>query len=303
MQMLELKRRETEKSFQWREKKSVNILPESLICYLCFSVDGLSFLKYPTCTLLLFRQNAMSQSSPAKLNSLSIFFPCYNEALNIPLFMEEAIQLLPQLAKKFEIIVVNDGSQDNTQKVAEKFASKYPFVRVVTHQENKGYGASLRSGFAAAQYEWVFFTDGDLQFNLEQLAEFLPFTNQHSVIIGYRKNRADGFSRHRNALLLKFYVDVLFRVHVKDIDCAFKLIKKEALDKIHLESSGAFISSELLYKLKKKRYRFKQLPVDHYPRKFGKPTGANFKVILRAIKESIQLYLHMKLGWFNNRKY
>lgn len=235
----------------------------------------------------------------AKLSSLSVFFPCFNEEKNVPLFVKQALEVLPSLAKKFEIIIVNDGSSDQTYKVAQKLAKKNPEIVIVNHEKNLGYGASLRSGFEASKYDWVFFTDGDLQFSISQLTEFIPYTQKAEVIIGYRKKRADGAMRSTNAQIYKTFVDLLFRLHVRDIDCAFKLISKNALEKVHLESKGAFISAELLYKLKKKRKKFVQLPVDHYPRRFGSPTGNSLKVILRACYESLRLYLHMKFGFFS----
>lgn len=242
------------------------------------------------------RKKSLPQFS--KLSELTVFFPCYNEQENIPHFVAEALEVLPNIAKKFEILIVNDGSSDSTKKVAKKLVNMHEQVRLISHKVNKGYGASLRTGYRRASYDWVFFTDGDLQFKLHQLQSFIPHTSKFDAIIGYRKKRADGFSRHRNALLYKIYIDVLFRLHVKDIDCAFKLFRKKVIDDITLESNGAFISSEILYKLKKKKVQFKQLPVNHYPRKFGDPTGANWKVILKAGLESLKLYLHMKLGVF-----
>lgn len=233
----------------------------------------------------------------SKLHSLSVFFPCFNEEKSIPFFVKEAAEVLPKLARKFEVIIVNDGSRDRTLTVAKRMAKQFPFVRVVSHPFNRGYGASLRTGFQEARYDWVFFTDGDLQFSLSQLREFIPFAQNHRAIIGYRKKRAEGFKRVRNAYLYKRFVDALFRLHVIDIDCAFKLFRTELIHSLKLESSGAFISAELLYKLKKKRVKFKQLPVDHFPRKYGSPTGANLKVILKACWESLRLYLHMKFPW------
>lgn len=234
-----------------------------------------------------------------KLSSLSVFFPCLNEEPNIPLFVEEAMRVLPKFARKYEIIIVNDGSRDGSLKIAKKMKKKYPEVEIVNHAKNRGYGASLKSGFAHAKYDWVFFTDGDLQFSLDQLKDFLPFTEKYQAVIGFRKKRADGALRDTNAKIYKTFVDILFRLHVKDIDCAFKLISKKALNLVNLESEGAFISAELLYKLKKKRIKFKQLPVDHFPRRYGSPTGNKLSVILRACKEALRLYLHMKFGLFS----
>lgn len=229
------------------------------------------------------------------LPSLSLFYPCYNEEKNVESAIINALEVLPKVANKYEIIIVNDGSGDKTRKFAENMATAHKEVKVINHPQNRGYGAALKTGFANSQYEWVFFTDGDLQFDLNQIGEFLPFTNAYQVIIGYRPHRAEGRMRALNARLFKVFVDLLFRLRVKDIDCAFKLINNEALKKISLESDGAMISAELLYKLKKAGYKFKQLPVKHYPRKHGSPTGSNLKVIIKAGKEMIRLYARLKL--------
>ena len=236
-----------------------------------------------------------------KLPSLSVFFPCFNEEPNVELFVKEAIQVLPQVAKQFEIIVVNDGSSDGTGAVADELAKKNKKIKVVHHQKNKGYGAALRSGFDAAKYDWVFFTDGDLQFRLFQLKKLIPHTEKYDVVIGFRKNRADGAVRAFNARLFKFYIDILFRVHVRDIDCAFKLFKTDVIKSLNLTSSGAFISAEFLYKLKKKHEEFRQVPVDHHERRYGSPTGNNIKVIIKAGFEALWLYLSMKFGFLKKK--
>lgn len=236
--------------------------------------------------------------SAKKLTSLSIFFPCYNEEKNIPIFVEEAFRVLPTVARKFEVIIINDGSRDNTLKITKKLQKQHAELRLVNHAKNRGYGASLKTGFQHAQYDWVFFTDGDLQFSLQELAKFVSYTNDYEVIIGYRKKRADGAMRSSIAKIYKLFIDMLFRLGVKDIDCAYKLFSKRVLNLVTLESEGAFISAELLYKLKKQQVKFRQLPVNHFLRKFGSPTGNNFDVVLKAGKESLKLYLHMKFGLF-----
>lgn len=229
-----------------------------------------------------------------KLTSLTAFFPCYNEVANVPLFVAEALEQLPKFAQKFEIIVVDDGSKDGTAAVVRALRKQHPQVRLVSHKRNLGYGAAVRSGLAAAKMDWVFFTDGDLQFRLKELRAFVAATAQQQVVIGYRKYRADGGVRAFNARLFKLYIDLLFRLHVRDIDCAFKLFKTTMVQSLKLESNGAFLSSELLYKLKKKGVQFAQLPVDHLPRQFGKPTGNNPKVVVKAFFDALHLYLHLK---------
>lgn len=238
-----------------------------------------------------------------KLASLSIFFPAHNEEANINHLLEETFRVIPQLAHQFEIIVVNDGSLDETAKIVKTWQKKHRNLKLVNHPQNQGYGAALKSGFRAARFEWIFFTDADLQFDLQELADFVRYTNQYEVILGYRTNRAEGFRRAINAKLLKFFVDILFRIHVKDIDCAFKLFHRRVIQDLILESNGAFVSSEMLYKLKKNGLKFKQLPVNHYPRRWGNPTGANLKVILRAMGEAIQIYTQAKMDRLRNGRW
>jgi len=230
------------------------------------------------------------------LSELSVFFPCFNEQENVPFFINEALAVLPKVAKKFEIIVLNDGSVDGTKKVAQEFVKSHKNVRLISHKKNRGYGATLKTGFKTAQYKWVFFTDGDLQFSLKEVTLLVEHAEDFEAVIGYRKKRADSDDRVRNASLYKYFVDILFRLHVKDIDCAFKLFKTEVINSMKLEADGAFISAEILYKLKKKKVAFKQVPVSHFPRKFGQPTGANLKVILKACLEILKFYLKLKLG-------
>ncbi|MFZ5376438.1 MAG: glycosyltransferase family 2 protein [Patescibacteria group bacterium] len=230
-----------------------------------------------------------------KLSSLSVFFPVYNEEANLPTLIGGASEFIPHVAHKYELIIVNDGSCDGSLRVARKLQARYPHLRVISHDKNRGYGAALRSGINAAKYDWTFFTDSDLQFDIKQLATFIPHTKKHQIIIGYRVNRAEGALRSVNARLFKLYVDLLFRLHVRDIDCAFKLMKTKVIQKVELESSGAFTTSELLYKLKKLGLRFQQLPVDHYKRKFGQPTGASPKVIIKAVWDAFFLYVRIKL--------
>lgn len=239
---------------------------------------------------------ALRAKSPVKLASLSIFFPCFNEEKNVPIMVNQALKVLPKVAKKFEIIVVNDGSDDRTKQVTQQLMAQYSQVKLVSHQQNQGYGATVRTGFSVCQYDWIFFTDGDAQFDLQELTDFVSYSQNYQAILGFRKQRADGFKRALFAKLYKFYIDALFRVHVKDIDCAFKLIKAELIKDLDFFSNGAFISAELLYKLKKKKVRFKQLPVNHYQRQHGKSTGANWRVIAIGLLEPLKLYLKMKFN-------
>ena len=229
-----------------------------------------------------------------KVPSLSVFFPAYNEQPNLETLITKADSTISQVAKNYELIVVNDGSTDHTVETVHELQKRFPHLKLISHAENLGYGAALKTGFATAKFDWIFFTDADLQFDIDEIKLLLPFTPDYQVIIGWRKTRAEGSTRAFNAKLFKMYIDLLYRLHVRDIDCAFKLMKRELIQSIHLESTGAFTTAELLYKLKKKGVRVKEVAVSHYPRFMGNPTGAQLRVILKACWESLTLYLKIK---------
>ena len=230
-----------------------------------------------------------------KLPSLSIFFPFYNEEANIAAQTEDALKIAPQFCQKWEIILVNDGSTDKTGEIAKELAKKYPGVRAVSHPQNRGYGAAVKTGLKKSRYDWIFFSDGDRQFNLKELEKLVEKSDQADLVIGYRQKRADSFIRLANAKLFNFLIRLLFGLKVKDVDCAFKLIKKEVIDNIWpLKSDGALVSSELLIKAKKKGYKIIEVPVSHRPRQAGKQTGANPRVIFKAFYDIAALWQDLK---------
>lgn len=226
-----------------------------------------------------------------RLTSLSVFFPCYNEEKNLRTLIKEYLAVLPQIAKRYEIIIVNDGSSDKTAQAAQKLSQEFSHIRVVEHESNQGYGAAVRTGIASSTMDWVFFSDGDNQFFAEDLHALAPHAQPNTAVIGYRAHRAEGFRRRLNAYLYKVFIDILFRLHVRDIDCAFKLLPGETIRSLTLQSNGAFLSSEMLIRLKKKRIRFVQIPVRHRERKHGTPTGSNLRVIIRALREAVRFYI------------
>lgn len=226
----------------------------------------------------------------ARVNTLSFFFPAYNEEANVGAMIEEACRILPDLASEWEIIPINDGSRDGTGAIIDRLAMMDPRIRPVHHEMNRGYGGALISGFRTAKYEWIFFTDGDRQFDLQELSLLLDKKNEADLVLGYRRHRADPVHRRINALLWGLLVSLLFRVKVRDVDCAFKLIRREVLKGIELTASGQFISTELLVKAHRAGFRFIEVGVSHYPRVSGTPTGAQLSVILRAFRELFQIY-------------
>jgi len=221
--------------------------------------------------------------------SISVFFPCYNEQDNIRRVTEGALKVLEGLKVDYEVILINDGSRDRTGLIADELAAGYPRVKVVHHPINLGYGAALQSGFRAATKDLVFFADGDGQFDLNELPPFLDLARQYDVVCGYRRNRQDPLVRRINGWCWTRLVCLLFGLKVRDIDCAFKLFRRQVLEGMDLLSTGALISTEVLARVARKGGRIVERPVTHYPRLAGHQTGANWRVVLRAFKELWQL--------------
>ena len=229
-----------------------------------------------------------------RLAGLSVFFPAYNEEKNIERMCTSLKTVLPRVAEDYEIIIVNDGSRDRTGEIADRLVKEDQRVRVVHHERNQGYGAAVRSGINACEKEYFFFTDGDGQFDVSQLSKLTPYLTDHDGVIGFRLNRQDPWLRSLNAWAWNRLVRLMLGLKVRDINCAFKLFRRTIFNPIHLEYTGAMVSTEMLVKLRKKGYRLYEIGVLHSPRSGGKQTGAKPRVILRAFKELFQFYRKMK---------
>lgn len=217
--------------------------------------------------------------------------PAFNEEGNIATTIIDARDSAKAVANEYEIIVVDDGSRDRTDEVVMELAKHDPNIRLVKHEKNKGYGAAVKTGLKACRKDWIFFTDSDGQFHYDELPQFVKSIGKYDLIIGYRKKRMDPFHRVFVAqVLLKIWNFVLFGLTVRDVDCAFKLFKKEVRDSVHLDTESAITVTEFIVKAKSLGYKILQLPVTHYPRKFGEQTGGNWRVIARAARESFHLY-------------
>lgn len=221
--------------------------------------------------------------------SITTFFPCYNEQDNVTRVVEQAIKVLDGAGVDYEVIIVNDGSSDETGRIADRIAADHERVRAIHHPRNLGYGAALQSGFRAAAKELVFYTDGDGQFDVAEMPALLPLMKEYDIVSCYRLNRQDNVARKINGWLWTKVTGVAFSLHLRDIDCAFKLYKRAIFDDITMESTGALIDTEILARAARKGYRITQRGVRHYPRTAGRQTGANLKVILRAFKELLAL--------------
>ncbi len=217
--------------------------------------------------------------------SISVFFPCYNEQANVAKVAEQAVRVLDGLGADYEIIIVDDGSADETGRVADELAASNERIRVVHHERNLGYGAALQSGFRAARKELVFYTDGDGQFDLSEMPALLPLMADYDIVSCYRMNRQDHFIRKINGWLWTKVTGLVFSLKVRDVDCAFKLYRRRLFDEITMESTGALIDTEILARAARKGYRITQKGVHHYPRTAGQQSGASLRVVLRAFRE------------------
>ena len=225
-----------------------------------------------------------------RLPGLSAFFPAYNEQENVAAMVGRLRDVLPAIADEYEIIIVNDGSTDRTAAIADELAAADAHVRVVHHAVNRGYGGALKSGLAASRLPYVFFTDGDGQFDVGEIRTLLPFVPAYDIVVGYRMERAEGGLRRVNAAAWNWLVRRLFHIPVRDVDCAFKLLDRRVLEIVQPEAEGAMISTELLARAVRAGFRVREVGVHHLPRTHGKPTGAHPLVVARAFYELFRLY-------------
>jgi glycosyltransferase involved in cell wall biosynthesis len=222
--------------------------------------------------------------------SISAVLPAHNEAENIRTTVENCVTYLENNVSDYEVVVVNDGSSDDTQYIVEGLASTNSKVVLVNHPVNTGYGSALRSGFEKASCEYIFFMDSDGQFDINDLDRLIPLLSAKDVVIGYREDRADSLVRSLNAWLYGLYIYLTFGLKVRDMDCAFKVFPTKAYQDIRpIISGGALFSAEFLIKLKRNGFTLREIPVRHFPRRFGTQSGASIKVILRMFKESWKL--------------
>ncbi len=227
----------------------------------------------------------MDDPSPNRLPSLSVFFPCYNEEANVEKTTLAALRTCRRFTDDLEVIIVNDGSRDRTGEIADRLAAEHREVRAVHNKPNQGYGGALQRGFRDSTKEWVFYTDGDGQFDFAEIDKLIPLLNQFDIVSAYRLERQDSLLRKINAFGWTSLVNVVFRLWLRDIDCAFKLYPRRLFQEIEMKSKGAMIDAEILARARRLGYTIGQVGVHHYPRTAGEQTGAKLRVILRAFKE------------------
>jgi len=227
--------------------------------------------------------------------SLSIVIPAYNEEANIVAAVEEVSRVAQTLNVDHEIILVNDGSRDRTGEVARtELAPRIPNFRLVEHFPNRGYGGALKAGFAAAAKELIAFTAADRQFKFDEITLLLDrLTPDTTLVSGWRVKRQDNFIRRMNGRGWNTVVLLLFGRTIHDIDCGFKVFRRDVLNHIHVESNGAMIDTEMLAEMRARGFKMTDVPVTHLPRTAGSPTGANLKVIFRAFRDLFKFRLRL----------
>lgn len=228
------------------------------------------------------------------MHSLSIVIPAYNEEANVAEAVRQVSQAMLDLGLEHEIIVVNDGSRDRTGDIVRELTMSIAGLKLVEHFPNRGYGGALKAGFAAAAKDLIAFTPADNQFDFREIAHLLDKLAPDVVLVsGRRIDRKDNAIRKFNGFGWNTVVRILFGYLIKDIDCGFKVFRRWVLDRIHIESNGAMIDTEMLAELRARGYKLAEVPVTHLPRTAGSPTGANLKVIARAFRDLFRFRLRL----------
>lgn len=234
----------------------------------------------------------MVSAPPLTAPSLSVFFPAYNDSGTIASLVITARATAQKLTANFEIIVVNDGSADHTAEIADELAHTYPEVRVIHHPVNRGYGGALRSGFSGAKHEWIFYTDGDAQYDPAELDVLWPRMGPGvDVVNGYKISRSDPIHRIIIGRIYHHTVKLLFGLKVRDVDCDFRLIRRTVFDRISLEHNSGVICLELMKKLTDAGCRIEEVPVHHYHRAFGKSQFFNFPRLWHTARDIVKLWI------------
>jgi glycosyltransferase involved in cell wall biosynthesis len=226
------------------------------------------------------------------IEGISVFLPAYNDEATIAGLVGDALAVLPSLASDFEVIVVDDGSTDSTASVLDELALSNPRVRVIHHEVNRGYGGALRTGFASATKELVFYTDGDGQYDVREMALLRPLlTEGVDIVNGYKIKRADEWRRKALGAAYNRLAHLLFSIPIRDVDCDFRLIRRRAVEQIALVSSSGSICVELIHKLHGAGCRFAEVPVHHYPRAHGRSQFFTLRRVGRTALDLLSLWL------------
>lgn len=224
--------------------------------------------------------------------SISAFFPCYNDGGTIASMIVLMDRTLRDLeVKEYEIIVIDDGSNDHAREILNELKKKYPRLRIIFHEKNRGYGGALRSGFAHAKNELIFYTDGDFQYDVTEIKKLLPaMTDKIDIVNGYKKRRSDPLHRRIIGRIYHWTVKVLFGIKIRDVDCDFRLIRKKVIKKITLKENSGAICLEMIKTMQDAGFKFAEVPVSHFFRSYGKSQFFNFLRIFQVVTSLLQLW-------------
>ncbi len=230
------------------------------------------------------------------VESISAFFPCYNDEATITSMVNAASKTIEQVGADGELIVVNDGSTDGSQEALEDLADSLPSLRIVVHERNRGYGGALISGFAAATKQWVFYTDGDGQFDPTELALLVEHASADvDVVQGYKIGRADNLTRRIVGRVYRRFVTFLFGLQIRDVDCDFRLIRRSLLDEVRLTHTSGVICVEMVRKFQDARARFVEVPVHHYVREHGQSRFFRPASLVRSLWDLVGLWVQLRV--------
>ncbi len=234
------------------------------------------------------------KTSDSQPPTMSVFFPAFNDEGSIARLVDEALEILPRITNDYEVIVVNDGSSDGTAAVLEEMVNKSPRLRVIHHQRNRGYGGALRSGFENATKDLVFYTDGDGQYDVREMTRLLPLmSDEVDIVNGYKIRRSDNRRRIVLGAIYKFLAKRMFGLPIRDVDCDFRLMRREAIQSVSLTSTSGVVCTEMVYKLRAAGYRFTETPVHHYPRLHGQSQFFTLPRVARTGYDFFRLWLKL----------
>jgi glycosyltransferase involved in cell wall biosynthesis len=226
--------------------------------------------------------------------SLTVFFPAYNDSGTIASLVIRAVQVASRLTPDFEVIVVNDGSRDTTREIADELARTYPQVRAIHHPQNRGYGGALRTGFGAATKDLIAYTDGDAQYDPSELeALWQRLTPDVDVVNGYKISRSDPMHRIVIGRVYHHAVKLLFRLRIRDVDCDFRLMRREIFNRVRLERDTGVICLEMMRKIQDAGFRIVEVPVHHYHRTHGQSQFFNVRRVLSTVVDVLKLWIHL----------
>jgi glycosyltransferase involved in cell wall biosynthesis len=228
-------------------------------------------------------------------NGISVFFPAYNDGGTIASMVLSAILVLERLTDDYEVIVVNDGSHDYTREILDELEQRYDKVRIVHHEKNKGYGGALRTGFSEASKEFVFYTDGDAQYDVRDLPALWEQMNDSvDMVQGYKIGRSDPLHRVIIGRIYHWVTNLAFGIHLKDVDCDFRLIRHSVFDTVFLESDSGVICVEMMKKIRDAGFKISEVPVHHYHRAYGQSQFFNFRRIFRVGRDLLKLWWQLR---------